>query len=63
MEDHQNGIENSEERIYQNALILENGGLYQDAANEFARIPDYLDAAQRQILNEERTETRFKKGN
>ena len=56
MEDHQNGIENSEERIYQNALILESGGLYQDAANEFARIPDYLDAAQRQILNEERNQ-------
>ena len=56
MEGHQYGIENSEERIYQNALILESGGLYQDAANEFARIPDYRDAAQRQILNEERSE-------
>ncbi|MBO4562389.1 MAG: hypothetical protein J5772_02120 [Clostridia bacterium] len=33
------------ERIYQNAMILMDGGLYSEAADEFARIPDYKDAA------------------
>lgn len=35
------------ERIYQNALLLAEGRLYSEAADEFARIPDYKDAAQR----------------
>lgn len=43
------------ERIYQNALILIEGGLYSEAADELARIPDYKDAAQRRIECEEKS--------
>ena len=36
-----------QERIYQNALLLIDGDLYAEAADELARIPEYRDAAQK----------------
>ena len=36
----------AQERIYQNALLLMEGHLYSEAADELARIPDYRDAAE-----------------
>ena len=51
-----NENERSEEQIYQNAMLLASGGLYRDAADAFARIPGYRDAAEQQALNEERFE-------
>ena len=45
------------ERIYQNALLLIEGRLYAEAADEFARIPDYKDAAERRIECEEKKKT------
>ena len=44
------------ERIYQNALLLMDGGLYREAADEFARIPDYRDAAKREQDCKEKAE-------
>ena len=44
------------EQIYQNALRLVDGQLYAEAAGEFARIPDYRDAAQRKTECEQMQE-------
>ena len=44
------------ERIYQNALLLIEGRLYGEAADELARIPDYRDAAQLRLQCEEKQE-------
>lgn len=45
------------ERIYQNALLLIEGQLYSEAADEFARIPDYKDAARKMAECEEKKAT------
>ena len=42
------------EQIYQNAQILVSGGLYWEAATEFARIPGYKDASEQITACEER---------
>lgn len=47
-----------QERIYQNALLLVEGELYIDAAEEFARIPGYRDADERRIECEEKKATK-----
>ena len=47
-----------QERIYQNALLLIDGDLYAEAADELARIPEYRDAAQKRIECEERKATK-----
>ena len=46
-----------QERIYQNALLLIEGRLYAEAADELARIPDYRDAAQLKAECEEKKVT------
>lgn len=51
-------IVEANERIYQNALILIEGRLYAEAAAEFARIPDYKDAAERKLKCEQKAETK-----
>ena len=48
------------ERIYQNALLLIEGKLYAEAAEEFARIPGYKDATERQEACLELEETERK---
>ena len=45
------------ERIYQNALLLIEGRLYSEAADEFARIPGYRDADSRRRFCEEKKAT------
>ena len=45
------------ERIYQNALLLMEGRLYAEAADELARIPEYKDAAQKRAECEEKKAT------
>ncbi len=45
------------ERIYQNALLLIDGGLFSEAYDELSRIPDYKDAAQKRSECEKRKET------
>lgn len=47
-----------QERIYQNALLLMEGELYIDAAEEFARIPGYREADQKRIECEEKKTTK-----
>ena len=42
------------EQIYQNAQLLFEGGLYSEAADEFARIPDYKDAEEKKAECEEK---------
>ncbi|MBQ6332392.1 MAG: hypothetical protein IJI34_06420 [Clostridia bacterium] len=54
----QETIAEANERIYQNALILIEGRLYAEAAAEFARIPDYKDAAERKLECEQKAETK-----
>ena len=44
-----NGTIEANERIYRNALLLIEGRLYTEAAAEFARIPDYRDAAKKKL--------------
>lgn len=44
------------ERIYQNALLLMEGELYSEAADELARIPAYRDADKKRIECEEKKE-------
>ena len=46
------------ERIYQNALLLIEGDLYGEAADELARIPGYRDADERRIECEEKKATK-----
>ena len=46
------------ERIYQNALLLIEGRLYSEAADELARIPGYRDADQRKAECEEKKVTK-----
>ncbi|MBQ6866932.1 MAG: hypothetical protein IJO15_08850 [Clostridia bacterium] len=46
-----------QERIYQNAMLLIEGKLYGEAADEFARIPDYRDAALKKLECEEKKAT------
>ncbi|MBR0355877.1 MAG: hypothetical protein IJH54_00190, partial [Clostridia bacterium] len=50
-------IAEEQERIYQNALLLIEGELYGEAADEFARIPDYRDAALKKLECEEKKAT------
>ena len=45
------------ERIYQNALLLIEGRLYSEAADEFARIPGYKDADTQRLACEEKKVT------
>ena len=45
------------ERIYQNALLLMEGRLYSEAADEFARVPGYRDADDRRRFCEEKKAT------
>ncbi len=45
------------ERIYQNALLLIDGGLFSEAYDELSRIPDYKDAAEKMRECEKRKET------
>ncbi len=47
-----------QERIYQNALLLIEGELYGEAADELARIPGYRDADERRIECEQRKATK-----
>ncbi len=42
------------EQIYQNAQLLFEGGLDSEAADEFARIPDYKDAEEKKAECEEK---------
>ena len=46
------------ERIYQNALLLIEGDLYGEAADELARIPGYRDADERRIECEKKKATK-----
>ena len=46
-----------QERVYQNALLLIEGRLYAEAADELARIPDYRDAARLKAECEEKKAT------
>lgn len=48
--------EYEKEKIYQNALLLIKGNLFREAAQEFARIPDYRDARMKKTECEERFE-------
>ena len=45
------------ERIYQNALLLIEGRLYAEAADELARIPGYKDADKQRLFCEEKKAT------
>ena len=45
------------ERIYQNALLLIEGRLYSEAADELARIPGYRDADERRLACEQKKAT------
>ena len=53
----QETIVETNERIYQNALILMEGRLYAEAAAEFARIPDYKDTAEKKLECEQKAAT------
>lgn len=53
----QDPIVETNERIYQNALILMEGRLYAEAAAEFARIPDYKDTAEKKLECEQKAAT------
>ena len=46
-----------QERIYQNALLLIEGRLYAEAADELARIPGYKDADKQRLFCEEKKAT------
>lgn len=56
MEDRAPNNAESCERIYQNALLLFSGRLYSEAADEFARIPDYKDSSEKKLECEKLTE-------
>ncbi|MBR6007397.1 MAG: hypothetical protein IK064_07180, partial [Clostridia bacterium] len=55
--DRQETAAEANERIYRNALILYDGRLFTEAAAEFARIPDYKDAAEKKLECEQRALT------
>ena len=49
-------MDSDRERIYQNALLLMEGHLYEEAAQELGRIPDYRDAAKLRTECEQKKE-------